>query len=171
MKKMKNVLLIIMVLGIQLGFAQKIAYIEVDQILEKMPAFTQANEAINKQVTQWEEELDNRFQSIEDLYQAYVVNESRLSDEEKKQKQDEIFEAENKANEYKESKFGTEGDLMKLQEEKLKPIYDQVYTMTEKIAKENGYDYVFEKSAESSWIYTNPALNITEDVIKALKLE
>lgn len=168
---MKNVLLILMVLGVQMGFAQKIAYIEVDQILEKMPAFTQANEEINNQVGQWENELDNRFQSIEDLYQAYVMNESRLSDEEKKLKQDEIFEAENQANEYKESKFGTDGDLMKLQEEKLKPIYDQVYNLTEQIAKDSGYDYVFEKSAESSWIYTNPALNITEDVIKALKLE
>ncbi len=168
---MKKILLILMVLGFQVGFAQKIAYIEVDKILDKMPAFTKANEEIDAQVSQWEKELDARFQSIDELYQAYVLNESKMTDEQKKQKQDEIFDAEQKANEYKESRFGADGDLMKLQEQKLKPIYDQVYAMTEQVAAEKGYDYVFEKTAESSWIYTNPALNITEEVIKGMNLE
>ena len=167
---MKNVLLVLMLIGFQMGFAQKIAYIEVDKILDKMPAFEQANNEIDAQIKLWDDEIDKKFDKIEELYQAYVVNESQMTDEQKKQKQDEIFDAEKQANELKDSKFGNEGELMQLQEQKLKPIYDQIYNKTEEIAAEKGYDYVFEKSAESSWIYTNPALNLTEEVIKALNL-
>ena len=167
---MKNVLLVLMLIGFQMGFAQKIAYIEVDKILDKMPAFEMANNEIDAQIKLWDDEIDKKFDKIEELYQAYVVNESQMTDEQKKQKQDEIFDAEKQANELKDSKFGNEGELMQLQEQKLKPIYDQIYNKTEEIAAEKGYDYVFEKSAESSWIYTNPALNLTEEVIKALNL-
>lgn len=168
---MKKLLLIVLLLGFQMGFAQKIAYIEVDKILEKMPSFDQANDDIDAQIKLWDEEIEKKFDKIEELYQSYVLNESQLNDEEKKQKQDEIINAENQANEFKDSKFGNDGELMTLQEQKLKPIYDQIYDTTEAIAAEKGYDYVFEKSIESSWIYTNPALNITDEVIKALNLE
>ena len=167
---MKKVLLFFMFIGIQSVFAQKIAYIEVDKILDKMPAFEQANNEIDTQIKSWNDEIDQKFEKIEELYQNYVLNESQMTDDQKKQKQDEIFNAEAEANEYKESKFGNEGDLLKLQEQKLKPIYDQIYDKTEEIAAQKGYDYVFEKSSESSWIYTNPALNITNDVIKGLGL-
>ena len=125
---MKNVLLVLMLIGFQMGFAQKIAYIEVDKILDKMPAFEMANNEIDAQIKLWDDEIDKKFDKIEELYQAYVVNESQMTDEQKKQKQDEIFDAEKQANELKDSKFGNEGELMKLQEQKLKPIYDQIYT-------------------------------------------
>jgi Skp family chaperone for outer membrane proteins len=63
-----------------------------------------------------------------------------------------------------------DGDLSKLQEEKFGPLYDQVYAAAEKVATENGYDYVFDLSADNSWIYTNQAHNLTEKVIAELKL-
>jgi outer membrane protein len=169
---MKKIMLIMLMLSFYTGFAQqKMAYIEVEKILEKMPEFIKANEDIDTQVKQWNDEVDAKFNGIESLYQNYVMNESGYSDDIKKQKQDEIFNAEQNANEFKDSIFGNDGELYKLQEEKLKPIYDKVYDVTQKIAAEEGFDYVFEKSTESTWIYTNPALNLTDKVIKRLGLQ
>jgi outer membrane protein len=133
-----------------------------------MESFKKAGEEINETASLWESEIETKFQQVEDLYQNYVMNESQMNDQQKKEKQNQIFQAEKQANEFKESKFGQQGELLALQEEKLKPIYDSIFEITEKIARKKEMDYVFEKSAESAWIYTNPALNLTGEVIEAL---
>jgi Skp family chaperone for outer membrane proteins len=163
-------MLAILVLGVQVAVAQKIAYIETALILEKMPAYEEAGQLIDAQMDTWEAELDGKFQAIESMYQEYVNNEPTLDNEMKRQKQEAIFKAESEANTFKEEKFGMDGDLSKLQEEKFGPLYDQVYAAAEKVATENGYDYVFDLSADNSWIYTNQAHNLTEKVIAELKL-
>jgi outer membrane protein len=168
---MRVLAMIVMLVGFQVGFGQKIGYIELDQILTKMESFKKAGEEINATANLWESEIETQFQQVEDLYQNYVLNESQMNDQQKKEQQNQIFEAERRANEFKESKFGQQGELIALQEQKLKPIYDTIFEITEKIAREKEMDYVFEKSAESTWIYTNPALNLTDDVIKALGVE
>jgi len=167
---MKKIALILMVIGIQMGFAQNIAYIESSIILEKMPEFEQATTELEEKVNTWETELDNKFQSIESMYNEYVKTEALMSEDVRKQKQEAIFEAERLANEFKESKFGQDGELFTLQEEKLKPSYDKINTASETVATENGYDYVFDKSIESNWIFTNPKHDLTEKVITNLGL-
>lgn len=165
---MRMLALITLLIMFQVGFGQKIGYIELDQILSKMESFKKAGEEINTTANLWDSEIETKFQQVEDLYQNYVMNESQMNDQQKKEKQNQIFQAERQANEFKESKFGQQGELIALQEEKLKPIYDSIFEITEKIAREKEMDYVFEKTAESAWIYTNPALNLTDEVIKAL---
>lgn len=167
---MKKLALILLVIGIQVGFAQKVAFIESSKILDKMPEFEQATTELEAQVNAWEAELDSKFESIEAMYNDYVKSEAMLSDDLKLQKQEAIFEAERLANEYKESKFGQDGELFELQDSKLKPSYDKINAATETIAKENGYDHVFDKSIESNWIYTNPEHDLTDKVIANLEL-
>lgn len=164
----KKMFLILVLLGSQAMMAQKIGYIEMDKILDKIPAYSSATDEIDKQVDQWQSAIDSKFKHVDDLYQNYVQTQSTLSDEQKQLKQDEIVKTENEANDYKDSIFGNDGELQKLQELKYKPIYDRVYGIAEDIAKENQFDYVFEKSAESTWVYTNPDLNLTDQIISRL---
>jgi len=167
---MKNLVLIFLFLGIQLAFAQNIAYIESNTILDKMPEYETAVAEIENQINAWETELENKFESIETMYTDYVQTEAMLSDEVRKQKQDAIFEAERIANEFKEGKFGQEGELYTMQDNKLKPLFDKINQAAEAVAKEKGYDYVFDKSVDSNWIYTNSTHDLTEDVVKDLQL-
>lgn len=157
-------------LGVQVAIAQQIAYIEMDKILEKMPAFEEAGKTIEAQANQWETELDNKYQSIESMYQEYVGSESMMPDDVKRQKQDAIFEAESKAKDFKEEIFGAEGALTKLQEETFGPLVDQVMASAEKVAIENGYSFVFNKSNAENWVYTNPEHDLTEKVISDIGL-
>ena len=167
---MKNLLLVTLLIGFQVSFAQKIAYIEMDSILPKIPAYEQANKQIDEKVSQWQSEIDNKFQALDAQYQDYVKNQSQYSDDVKQQKQNAIVEAEKKAKEFKESIFGQDGELAKLQEEKLKSIVDGVYEAARKIANARAMDYVFDKSSAGNWIFTNPDLNLTEDVLTELGL-
>jgi outer membrane protein len=165
---MKTTLVLIMVLALSSAFGQNIAHIEIDKILESMPEYETAAAAIEEQVKQWETELDNRYQGIEKMYQEYVNNEATMTGEEKKMKQEEIFQEENMAREYREQKFGAEGEIQILQEEKFGPLYEKIFTAAEEVATEEGYDYIFDKSSDNSWVYTNPAKNITEKVKEKL---
>lgn len=167
---MKKVVLILLAFGIQLAMSQQIAYIQMDKILEKMPAFNEASVEIETQVKQWETELDNKYQSIESMYQEYVSSESLMPEDVKKSKQDAIFQAEAKVKTYKEEKFGPDGALSQLQSEKFDPLYEQITMSSEKVAKEIGYSYVFNKNGEEDWIYTNPDHDLTEKVIVDLGL-
>lgn len=167
MKKLTVILLIL--LGYQ-SYAQRIAYVEIYKIIEKMPDYTAANESIDQQIKQWETEIDLKFQEVENLYQDYVKNEMRYSDDVKIEKQNGIIEAEKQAKEFRESIFGDNGELNKLQQQKIKPLEDKILQTAIKIGKENNYEYIFDKRPESSWIYTNPEHDLTERVITELDL-
>ncbi len=65
----------------------------------------------------------------------------------KQQKQEEIVQSEKQAKEFREQKFGKEGEITKLKEQKIKPLQDNIFKAAEKVALANGYDYVFDKSA------------------------
>ena len=167
---MKTIVLGILVLTLQIGIAQNIAYIETEKIIEKMPAYQQASAEIEAQIKLWEEEVEAKFKKVEDMYQDYVKNETLFPDDIKQEKQQEIIDTEKQAKEFREQKFGREGELEKLQESKLKSFQDTIPQTAERIGKEKNYDYIFEKSSESNWIYTNPKHDLTELVIAELGL-
>lgn len=167
---MKTIVLGILVLVFQIGMAQNIAYIETEKIIEKMPAYQQATQEVDSQIKVWESEVEAKFKKVEDLYQDYVKNESLYSDDIKQEKQQEIIDSEKLAKEFRDQKFGEGGDLEKLQESKLKPLQDTILNTAQRIGIEKNYDYIFEKSQDTKWIYTNPKHNLTEIVIAELGL-
>ena len=70
---MRMLTLITLLVVFQVGFGQKIGYIELDQILSKMESFKKAGEEINETASLWESEIETKFQQVEDLYQNYVM--------------------------------------------------------------------------------------------------
>jgi outer membrane protein len=168
---MKKILVALLVLAFNAGIAQRLAYIEIEKIINQLPEYKKANETIDAQIDQWETEVETKFESVENLYQEYVKNERMFSDDVKLQKQDEIRDAEKQAKEFREQKFGKEGELTKLKEQQLNPLQDNIFKAAEKVAKANNYDYVFDKSPETNWIYVNPEHNITEKVLAELGIK
>ncbi|MBN1338891.1 MAG: OmpH family outer membrane protein [Bacteroidales bacterium] len=168
MKLFVTAILFLSFTGLQ---AQKIAYVESQKILEQMPEYKKAKEEIDRQKDTWQKEMQTKFNQVEVLYQNYVDYEATYSDQVRKQKQEEIFDAEKKAKEFKEEKFGYEGELFRLQESKLKPFQTKIYEAAKKVADENGYDFVFDKGPETPWIYMSPEHDITFMVNEKLSLE
>lgn len=169
-KTMKTIVLGILALSFQIAIAQNIAYIETDRIIEKMPAYQQASDEIEAQINVWEGEVEAKFKKVEDMYQDYVKNESIYPDDIKKEKQDEIIELEQQAKAYREEIFGKDGELQLLQESKFKSLQESILNTAQRIGIEKEYDYIFEKSPETNWIYTNPKHDLTELVIVELGL-
>lgn len=163
---MKKITLLLMFLsaGIVVAQAQKIAHIESQKIMEELDEYRKAMDYIDLKTQEWKDEVEARYKAIEEMYQDYVEAEAQLTKEARQRKQDEIVQAEKQAKQYQEEKFGYEGEIQELQELKISPISEKINNAAQELAKEKGYDYVVDISANMGWIYTNPDYDLTEEV-------
>lgn len=151
-------------------FAQKVAYVDSEFIMDKIPEYKSAQEEIERVSQKWQQELESKYQEIERMYADYQAQEVLLPEDVKQEKQDEIFEAERAAKEYREKKFGYNGELFTLQESKVKPIQDKVFRAVENVSKRKRFDLVFDKAGEVTWLYTNATYDLSNDVLEELGL-
>lgn len=152
-------------------FAQKIAYINSEEIMSKIPEYAEAQAEIDRVTKDWQQELETKYADIERMYKEYSAQEVILPEEVKKQKQEAIFKAEREAKEFRESKFGYHGALFSIQESKLNPIQDKIFKAVAKIAKKRKFGMVYDKAGDVTWIYTNPIYDLSNDVIEEMGLQ
>lgn len=170
MKKLIGLFLLLFVLSASSMEAQKLGYVDTQFILEQMDEYKVAQQEIDATSKKWQEELEAMYQRIEQLYKDYQAEEVLLPDDVKKQRQEGIFAEERKAKEYKQQKFGYEGELLELQNEKIKPVQDKVFAAIEQVANDRKLDIILDKSGNSGILYTNAAFDRTDDVMKKLGL-
>ena len=150
--------------------AQKIGYVDTEYILEQMEEYSAAQAEVEQISKKWQEELEKMYEGIEQMYRDYQAEEVLLAEDVKKQRQEAIFQAERKAKEYKQEKFGYDGELYTVQDQKIKPLQDKVYQAIEEVAKERKLDIMYDKSGNSGMLYTNAILDRTDEVMKKLGL-
>lgn len=167
MKKVLS-LVLILIAATSMSLAQKVAYVDSEFIMSKIPEYKSAQDEIERVSQKWQQELETKYQEIERMYADYQAQEVLLPEDVKQEKQDEIFQAEREAKEYREKKFGYSGELFTLQESKVKPIQDKVFRAVENIAKQKRFDLVFDKAGEVTWLYTNSTYDLSNDVLAEL---
>ncbi len=148
--------------------SQKYAYLDTEYILSKIPSYENAQAKIETISKGWQTEIEQLYKQVEQKYKEYQTESALLSSEMKKQREEEIINLENQANELKDKYFGNEGELYNKRKELVKPIQDEVYNAIKEIATEGSYSFIFDKSADMSLIYTDPKYDISDDVLKKL---
>ena len=149
--------------------AQKIAIVDITQVLNSVPAYKQAQEDLDKIAQKWRTEIATQQDQIKALYSKYQAEQVLLSDESKKQREDEIMNKEKEVREAQRVKFGPEGDLFKKRQELVKPLQDKVYSAIEKFATEKGYDLILDKSSSAGIIFANATYDKTTQVLDLVK--
>jgi outer membrane protein len=170
---MKRIFGILILLGALTAsaHAQKLGYVDTQYILSKMDEYKAAQQEVDQMSARWQKDLETMHADIEKMYKDYQAEEVLLPEDIKKQRQEDIMAAERKAKEYKEKKFGYDGELYKLQDDKIKPIQDKVFDAVEKVAQERKLDIIFDKAANAGILYSNAAFDRTDDVIIKLGLQ
>ncbi len=149
--------------------AQRIAYVDVTAILESLPEYQKAQEQLDKVATQWRQEIAQEQDKVKGMYSKYQAEQVLLSEEMKKQREEEIMNKEKEVREMQRQKFGPEGALFKKREELVKPIQDKVYAAIQKFAEDKGYEFIFEKGSASGMLYADKRNDKTDDVKAMLK--
>ncbi len=148
--------------------AQKFGYIDTDYILRHMPEYASAQEELNRMSSQWQIEIEAKYEAIRMLEQAYQAEKILLTTEMRQRREDEIKQKRTEAQQMQKAKFGVDGELFQRREELIKPVQDALYTAIEELASQRGYMVVFDKSNQSNMLYTNPKFDLSDDVIKKL---
>lgn len=164
------------VLGLLIGalftsvWGQKVGYVNTDVIMNKMEEYKEAQKEIDRFSAEWQSKLEELYAEVERLYTEYTAIEVLLEEDDKEAKQAEIFAKEREAKEYREEKFGYNGALFRLQEAKVRPIQDKVISAVKTVAKRKKFAMVYDKAGETTWLFTDPAYDLSDDVSEELGL-
>ncbi|MDD3737749.1 MAG: OmpH family outer membrane protein [Lentimicrobiaceae bacterium] len=167
---MKKVIIITIALlaGFLSAQAQKIAYVNTAYIMQNIPEYGDAQTQLENFSVQWQEEIEEKFSEIDNLYKRYQKEAVLLPEEMKQKRENEIINKEKEVKELQKKRFGKDGDLQKKREELITPIQEKIYTAIEAIAKEENYAIILDKAGNATIIYSNPKYDISEMILDHL---
>lgn len=148
--------------------AQKFGYIDTDYVLRHMPEYAEAQEELNRLSGKWQIEIEDKYEAIQQLEQAYQAEKVLLTTDMRQRREEEIKNKRLEAQQMQRAKFGVEGELFQRREELIKPVQDALYEAIEALCSQRGYMVIFDKSNQSNMLYTNPKYDLSDDIVKKL---
>jgi len=153
----------------QIAVAQaKIAWVNSAAIMDKLPEAQDAQRQIDNTVAQWQAELAKMQNEWQQKYEEYDKKKLILTDQLRAQAEKELQDLDKKIADYRTKKFGQTGELFQKQNELMKPVQNKIFKVITDIAKEDSYDYVFDKSGDILLIYTNDKYDLTAKVFERM---
>jgi outer membrane protein len=163
----------LVVLITSLGTAQslKVAYVNSETILRELPEAQQVKKELETTIKVWQDELERMSKELQDGLEDYQKKQAMLDPKVKTDKEKSLQDLQQKAREYQFQKFDQrEGEAVKLREKKFAPIQERVMKTIEKVAKEDGFNYVFDKlETATNLLYADAKFDLTYKVIDQLK--
>ncbi len=148
--------------------AQKLGYIDSDIILNKMPEYKSAQKQLDDLAAEWQGKADAMQTEVDKLYKEFRAEEVLLTSDQKKQREEAIVTKENELFKYREEKFGQTGELFKKREELIKPVQDKMFEAVQKVAKNEGLGFIFDKAGGIMMLYADPKYDKTFEVMEEL---
>lgn len=167
MKKLVFVLALLLT-SVGITNAQRIGFVDVNYILEKIPEYNEAQTKIDKVAADWKAEIEKKYATIDKKYKAFQNEQYLYSDEMKQKKIAEIENLEKDVKAFQSDKFGYEGGLFKKRQELVKPIQDRVYNAINEYATDNSYDFIFDKGSSTTILFASPRRDKTDEILKLL---
>lgn len=170
--KTKTILFFSLFLFSSALFAQlKIGYVDSDTIMDKLPDAQDARQQLDALIQEWQTELNQMEAEWKTKYDDYEKRKLILSDQTRTDAESELVKLEQKIIEFREKKFGTNGELFTKQDELMKPVQNKVFNIIQTIAQELELDFVFDRSGGVIMLYAKEEHDITNLVLEKLKLQ
>jgi len=169
--KMKRVLIVILIFISCNSFAQKgqrIAYVDMNYILENIPEYVAAQSRLDSKVKGWQLKLDVLTNEINTLKTDLSNEKPLLTNELIQEREEDILIKEKELKRLQMAFFGPTGDLFQMRKQLAKPIQDQVYNSIQTISANKRFDIVFDKSSDLIMLYTNKKYDISELVLNSI---
>ncbi|MFP4470732.1 MAG: OmpH family outer membrane protein [Bacteroidales bacterium] len=155
----------VFLIGSAAAFAQKFGYVDSEYVLQNIPEYQDAQNEIEELSKQWQEEIEEKYASVDQMYKAYQADAVLLPEDLKKKREDEIINAEQEVKELQRQRFGPEGDLFTKRQELIKPIQEKVFNAIEEIATQKNYAFIFDKASGPVIMYVNSKYDISDEVL------
>jgi Skp family chaperone for outer membrane proteins len=172
MKSKTKVLLVLIAITISFGaFAQRgvrIAYVDMEYILENVEEYREASSQLETKVQKWKVEVEQRQSGIEQMRKDLMAEKVLLTPELIAEREEEIQILEKEMIEYQQDRFGPQGDLVLQKRRLIQPIQDQVFNEVQKLGANKKYDFIFDKSADVVMLYSEKRHDISDLVLRGI---
>ncbi len=170
MKKLALTIVFLVAFASQGLFAQlKIGYVDSNTIMEQIPDTQDAQKLLDASIQEWKSELTKKESTLKSKKKDFEDKKLILSSVKKTELQKEIDNLEKEISDYRNNKFGVNGELFKKQKDLMKPIENKVFNVIKEVAEEKDLDFVFDRSGDIIFLYAKEEYDITNDVLDKLK--
>ena len=171
MKKIGLVLSLILLVSFtqKINAQLKIGYVDSDTIMKQLPDAQDVQKKLDAMIKEWQEEISKMERDWKAKYDDYDKRKLILSEQKRIEIEKELVALEDQFTKYRQDKLGVRGELFQKQEELMKPIQNRIFTVIEEIAKENDYDYIFDRSGDMMFLFAKEEYDLTKEVIAKLK--
>lgn len=149
----------------------KIGYIDSDTIMDNLPDVQDARQKLDAMIQEWQAELSKMENEWKTKYDDYEKRKLIMSDQTRAETEASLVQIENQIAQYREKKFGTNGELFQKQDEFMKPVQNKIFTVLKEIAEQDNYDFVFDRSGDIMILYAKEQYDLTSKVLDRLKLK
>ena len=174
MKAFRPFLFVFLFTLVQQSYAQRgvrLAYIDMDEILENVEEYKTAATLLDKNVANWKKDIELKKMELkgseEQLQAEKVLLTQELIEDRKLELQlfrSEIIDLQTKY-------FGPTGDYIQQKNNLLKPIQNQVLSIVRQIAQERKYDFVFDRSSDLVMLYSAKNYDISNLVLQRINAQ
>jgi outer membrane protein len=134
----------------------KFGYINSAELLEAMPEIKKANTDLEAYAKSFQDQLQSMGKEYETKMAAYQATSKTMTEAVKEVKEKEIMDLQNRIETFNQS---AQEKVGKKKEELYKPVLEKADKAIKDVAKEKGYDYVFD-SASNFILYAKDSDNI-----------
>ncbi|MDZ7682424.1 MAG: OmpH family outer membrane protein [Fodinibius sp.] len=147
---------------------QKIGYVDTDYILSQMSEYQGIQQQLSSISSEWNTELEQMQQEIDQLKEDFQAKEILYTDELKKKKQQQIQNKIEQRQQYLDQKFGADGEYFQRQKELLEPIQRKVFNAINSVAEQQNFDFVFDRAQNSNMLFGVEEWNLNDEVLQEL---
>jgi len=147
---------------------QRVAYIDMNYILENVPEYVNAQSQLDSKVKTWQKKLEVLTAEIEQMNTDLSNEKTLLTKDLISEREEDIDIKNQELSRLQQAYFGPTGDLFQMRKQLVKPVQDQVYNAIQDIAGKKRYDFVFDKSSDLILLYSNSKYDISELVLNAI---
>lgn len=139
----------------------KVGIVDVDEIVQKLPDYTDAQNKLSETSKKYEdeyaklnEEMKRRYDELEKMPEdeLQAIKERKIKDFQEYQLKIQQFEQ------------SATQELSKFQQDLMAPIYQKVQNAIESVGKESGYSLIEAKISQLVLYYSDPVVDITNEV-------
>ena len=170
----KNLLVIVAILFISstsiFSQGEKIGYVDSQIILTQYPAAIKAQGDLDALTNLWSAQIDSMTLEYQQTLSNYQQQASVMTEEQQLAAQQTIVGMEQRVVEFRRIKFSQpDGEIFQKQENIFAPVKTSIYDAIQKVAKEEGMKFIFDKSGDILLLYADSSFDVTFKVLDQLK--
>lgn len=146
----------------------RIAYVDMEYILENVEEYRDATAQLEDKVGKWKVQIEQQQSRIAQMKKDLMAEKVLLTPELIEEREEEIAIMEKEMLEYQQDRFGPQGDLILQKRRLVQPIQDQVFNEVQKIGANKKYDFIFDKSADVVMLYSEKRHDISDLILRSI---